>query len=163
VTSFRQKCRGSDRSRTNQGEKSELLRKLPLSPVLRPPACIAASTPSRPEFTLASKEASVLHKCANPVCPNQFRSLSHGKLFLVQTDRWAARADEAANGSRRGRLTRQVERYWLCDCCSSLLTLTFEPGRGMVTVPFSEKNSPPPQVHLRDSRGSVNRCGADRG
>ena len=105
----------------------------------------------------------MLHKCANPVCPNQFRSLSHGKLFLVQTDRWAAGADGAANGSRRGRMTRQVERYWLCDCCSSLLTLTVERGRGMVTVLFPERNSPPSEVHLRDCRGQVKSCGADQG
>ena len=28
----------------------------------------------------------MLHKCANPVCPSVFRSLRHGKLFLLETD-----------------------------------------------------------------------------
>jgi hypothetical protein len=84
----------------------------------------------------------VLHKCANPVCPSQFRNLSLGKLFLVETDRWAARTDGAVNGSRRRLCTRQVERYWLCDCCCLVLTLTFERGRGMVTVPLPASNTP---------------------
>jgi hypothetical protein len=26
----------------------------------------------------------MLHKCANPSCPHVFRSLWHGKLFLLQ-------------------------------------------------------------------------------
>jgi hypothetical protein len=31
----------------------------------------------------------MLHKCANPACPSVFRSLSHGKLFLLEIDRAA--------------------------------------------------------------------------
>jgi len=81
----------------------------------------------------------MLHKCANPVCPNQFRSLSHGKLFLVETDPRGTRSARAAVGYPRGRWTRQVERFWLCDRCSLLLTLTIERGHGMVAVPASAK------------------------
>jgi hypothetical protein len=56
----------------------------------------------------------MLRKCANPACPNLFRHLSQGRI----------------------RSPRRVEHYWLCDECSSLLTLTFEKGRGMITVPI---------------------------
>ena len=28
----------------------------------------------------------MLHKCANPACPSLFRSLSLGKLFVLETD-----------------------------------------------------------------------------
>ena len=73
----------------------------------------------------------MLHKCANPACPSVFRSLSRGKLFLLETDRAMAAVPNPSPTSRRERLARRVERYWLCDCCSSLLTLTFERGRGM--------------------------------
>ncbi len=51
--------------------------------------------------------------------------------------------------NRRERLARRVERYWLCDCCSSLLTLTFERGRGMVTVPLPARNMDLPASHLK--------------
>ena len=48
---------------------------------------LTATLPERP---------SVLHKCANPACPSLFRSLSRGKLFLLDTDNSAA----AASGNR---------------------------------------------------------------
>jgi hypothetical protein len=30
----------------------------------------------------------MLHKCANPACASAFRSLRHGKLFLLETELW---------------------------------------------------------------------------
>ena len=92
----------------------------------------------------------MLHKCANPDCSSLFRSLSHGKLFLLDNDIAATGAgDEATSAIRRGRPGRHRERYWLCDGCSSLLTLTFENGRGMVTVPLPARNTSGPGLHLR--------------
>ena len=35
-------------------------------------------------------------------------------------------------------LRHHIERYWLCDNCSSTLTLTFE--RGLITVPLADGN-----------------------
>ena len=91
----------------------------------------------------------MLHKCANPACPSVFRSLSRGKLFLLETDYAAEAAPGPSPTSRRERLARRVERYWLCDCCASLLTLTFERGRGMVTVPLPARNTLVPALHLK--------------
>lgn len=91
----------------------------------------------------------MLHKCANPACPNVFRSLSRGKLFLLETDYAASTVPSSSLISRRERLARRVERYWLCDCCSSRLTLTFEHGRGMVTVPLPARNARRPVMHLK--------------
>jgi hypothetical protein len=91
----------------------------------------------------------VLHKCANPVCPSLFRSLSRGKLFLLDIDNCAAVASGIAPAVRRARSGRHTERYWLCDCCSALLTLTFERGRGMITVPLPARNTSGPALHLR--------------
>jgi len=48
-----------------------------------------------------------------------------------------------------------MERYWLCDNCSSLLTLTFERGRGMITVPIPASNTPAPLLHLRQVQPAV--------
>lgn len=58
-------------------------------------------------------------------------------------------ASGVAPAIRRGRSGRQVERYWLCDGCSSLLTLIFERGQGMVVLPPPAGNTPGPASHLR--------------
>jgi hypothetical protein len=100
------------------------------------------------QTTLRFEERFMLHKCANPACPSVFRSLSHGKLFLLETENSATTISDAASLSRRERSARRVERYWLCDCCSSLLTLTFERGRGMITVPLPASNTRLPGAHL---------------
>lgn len=92
----------------------------------------------------------MLHKCANPACPSRFRSLSLGKLFLLETDYCADVTPPTAPRSRKERSLRRMERYWLCDGCSSALTLTFERGRGMVTVPLPAGNTRAPSVHLTE-------------
>ena len=96
----------------------------------------------------------MLHKGANPACPSVFRSLSRGKLFLVDTEVSTA----AANGTAR--TARQVERYWLCDCCSPSWTLTYERERGMVTVPLHADNRSAPAAHF--SNRTVKRYGAEQ-
>jgi hypothetical protein len=77
----------------------------------------------------------VLHKCANPDCPNRFRHLNLGKLFQLETQFFPVSASRYLTTKRRTRPPRRIEHYWLCDPCSLLLTLTFEKGRGMITVP----------------------------
>lgn len=97
----------------------------------------------------------MLYKCANPVCPTLFRSLSHGKLFLLHTDGPAAVGPGIVPTIRRERSSGQRERYWLCDNCFPLLTLTFERGRGMVTVPIPARNSSRPALHLMQAQPTV--------
>jgi len=97
----------------------------------------------------------MLHKCANPACPAMFRSLSVGKLFLLETDSGEGLTPLIAPRSRRERSARRMERYWLCDGCASLLTLTFERGRGMVTVPLPARNRLVTPVHLTEMRPPV--------
>lgn len=77
----------------------------------------------------------MLHKCANPACTIPLR-LSQGKFFLVESGDLTAPISRPGAPNRRIRSPRRVEHYWLCDECSSLLTLTFERGRGMITVPL---------------------------
>ena len=78
----------------------------------------------------------MLHKCANSACPNRFRHLTLGKLFLVETQFFPVSTSRRVTTTRRTRSPGRVEHYWLCDPCSLLLTLTFEKGRGMITVPL---------------------------
>jgi hypothetical protein len=74
----------------------------------------------------------VLHKCANPACLNAFRKLSQGKLFLVETPPFETPDNPVR---RRGLSNHRIEYYWLCDQCAFALTLSYEKGRGVVTVP----------------------------
>ena len=87
----------------------------------------------------------MLHKCANPACASVFRRLSHGKLFLLETD--AGAIPGSSLSGPRERFARRVERYWLCDGCASLLTLAFEAGKGMITVPLPARTPDEPHLH----------------
>jgi hypothetical protein len=79
--------------------------------------------------------AAMLDHCANPGCARRFRKLEDGKLFLVEVDVAEAALPNRAAGA--GRFFRHLERYWLCDPCASVLTLTFEQNRGVVAVPLA--------------------------
>ncbi|MBZ5571111.1 MAG: hypothetical protein LAO09_04435 [Acidobacteriia bacterium] len=96
----------------------------------------------------------MLHKCANPSCANPFRRLSEGKLFLVETDA----VDLASLGRIDGqcRLTRHIEHYWLCHQCAAVLTLSYEKGRGMVTVPLGGSPRKMPAVSIRPAEVATN-------
>jgi hypothetical protein len=75
----------------------------------------------------------MLYKCANEACSVPFRKLREGKLFQVETEYFGQTAESPANG-RRNRPWRWIEHYWLCDQCSSFVTLTFDRERGVITV-----------------------------
>jgi hypothetical protein len=78
----------------------------------------------------------MLYKCANPACASPFRYLSQGKLFQIETESQdAAFPGEKKTPHKRGGL-RRVARYWLCDRCSSWLTLAVESQGELVTVPL---------------------------
>jgi hypothetical protein len=78
----------------------------------------------------------VLHKCANPTCLSPFRKLSQGKLFLVETEPREGSGLKRANW--QGQSSHHIEYYWLCDQCAFVLTLSYEKGRGVITVPRPE-------------------------
>ena len=98
----------------------------------------------------------MLHKCANPACLIPFRKLSQGKLFLVETEPLGV--SELRRSRWRGQPSHRIEYYWLCDQCAFALTLSYEKGRGVVTVPRLEveKKRPAAAAHEREvsSNGS---------
>jgi hypothetical protein len=68
-------------------------------------------------------------KCANPSCGASFRYLRGGKLFLLDLHR-------SSSGAERGNAAvkkRAVEYFWLCDRCSSELTVTVD-GDGRAAI-----------------------------
>ena len=93
------------------------------------------------------QEVRVLHKCANPACLVPFRKLSQGKLFLVETE--PLEGSELRRAHWRGQPSHRIEYYWLCDQCAFALTLSYEKGRGVVTVPRPEVANKRPAVAAR--------------
>jgi hypothetical protein len=79
-----------------------------------------------------SEASPVLHKCANPTCLVPFRKLRQGKLFLVERE---SLEESTLRRAQRGQSANRIEYYWLCDQCAFVLTLSYEKGRGVVTVP----------------------------
>jgi hypothetical protein len=77
----------------------------------------------------------MLYKCANESCNAPFRRLREGKLFNVETEYFAGRSPSIL---RKTIPTRRIEHYRLCDACSPFVTLTFDQGRGVITVPLPE-------------------------
>ena len=92
----------------------------------------------------------MLHKCANPACLSPFRKLSQGKLFLVETEPREGLEGRRANW--RGQCSHRIEYYWLCDQCAFALTLSYEKGRGVITVPRPEvaKKMPAADAQARE-------------
>lgn len=76
----------------------------------------------------------MLYKCANEACAVPFRRLREGKLFQVETEYFHADGEDSPK--THSRPWRRIEHYWLCDSCSSFVTLTFDRERGVVTVPL---------------------------
>ncbi len=71
----------------------------------------------------------MLSKCANAACPARFRYLHTGKLFRFDTG--------PDSGNRKA--TPRIEFFWLCEQCAESLTINYEAGVGMITVPLGEK------------------------
>jgi hypothetical protein len=90
----------------------------------------------------------MLGRCANPGCARRFRKLEEGKLFLAEGD--VAAAESSVRGAESGRLSRQLEHYWLCDSCAPVMTLSFE-KRGVVAVPLTQPLGTMPTTSLRTS------------
>ena len=77
----------------------------------------------------------MLSKCANPECRTQFQYLREGKLYQIETD--GAETSQPAgpqliSGKKR---VHRVEYFWLCGPCSEILTLGYQSGKGVITVP----------------------------
>jgi hypothetical protein len=99
----------------------------------------------------------MLSHCANPLCSTPFVRLREGKLFLVETESGApAEKVRAGLPMRQGfqlvlnestrkldvpppmrKPPQRVDRYWLCDRCSALWTVTQNEDRSIVLVPLT--------------------------
>jgi hypothetical protein len=69
----------------------------------------------------------MLSKCSNSSCSTPFRYLHQGTLFLLECD-----SEHSASTSSRG------EYFWLCERCSSVMTLRLGEDETVVAVPIPE-------------------------
>ena len=78
----------------------------------------------------------MVSKCANPGCSAPFLYMRQGRLFRIETFSQQGRNLGPSFGTdpTLGSLSRRLEFFWLCDDCAPLMTVSFEPGRGVVVV-----------------------------
>ena len=71
----------------------------------------------------------MLSKCANPACPTPFHYLHDGRLYRMET---GAHGPQLVGEKKP---VRKIEYFWLCNGCSDEMTLSYQPGKGVITVP----------------------------
>ncbi len=76
----------------------------------------------------------MLSKCANPDCAAPFIYLREGKLFHINTAIGPQLVTE-------GKPPQRIEYFWLCSDCAANMTLAFQRGKGVVTVPLPQQVS----------------------
>jgi hypothetical protein len=76
----------------------------------------------------------MLSKCANPSCSKAFQYLRDGRLFQMETGLGGPASVEKKRAHK-------IEYFWLCSTCCGDLTLTYLPGKGVVTVPLRQARS----------------------
>ncbi len=74
----------------------------------------------------------MLSKCANPACSTPFQYLRDGKLYQIEVGETAERGLHLV--SRKP--ARRVEHFWLCGACARSMTLAYQRGKGVITLPL---------------------------
>jgi len=73
-------------------------------------------------------------KCANPSCAASFDWLAGGKLFRFPREHHETGPTNEKNTGAS--VSNPIEHFWLCERCSNIYTLHYEPGRGVVILPL---------------------------
>ena len=71
-------------------------------------------------------------KCANPSCAASFEWLAGGKLFRFPREHHEIAPTDGKDASASG--SHPIGHFWLCERCSNVYTLHYEPGRGVVIL-----------------------------
>jgi hypothetical protein len=66
----------------------------------------------------------MLSKCANPACSTNFRYLSEGKLYLI--DSKAASVRHGARAVKSADKSCIYEYFWLCSACCRHMTIQID-------------------------------------
>jgi len=76
----------------------------------------------------------MLSKCANPSCSNSFLYFHCGRLFRVERRTPVSVRDDGEMSAKK--TPQRIEYYWLCEVCSSELTLVRAEAGGVVVKPL---------------------------
>jgi len=76
-------------------------------------------------------------KCANPSCAASFDWLAGGKLFRFPRNHSAPASGGGKDLNASG--SHPIGHFWLCEKCSNVYRLDYEPGRGVVILPLWPK------------------------
>jgi len=101
----------------------------------------------------------MIHKCANPECDVEFRYVSRGRLFSFELRHPTAPGRDVPTAVCERKPSHATIHFWLCENCSSKLSLHFTMKTGLSVVAVSEtagsretseslKPSLPPKVGL---------------
>ena len=89
----------------------------------------------------------MLAKCANPSCFRSFLHLREGRLFRLEGD-----PSLTSSGSPDVSGYNMVEYFWLCDACSTSMTLGLDEKGMVVPEPLSERAHDNPRFFAIISR-----------
>jgi len=76
-------------------------------------------------------------KCANPSCAEAFGWVAGGKLFRFQRE--SKVLNRTISSEMNGNHSHPIEHFWLCERCSNIYTLRYDPGRGVSIFPLWPK------------------------
>jgi hypothetical protein len=74
--------------------------------------------------------------CANPACAAPFRYWRGGKLFRCDVKTRSVHGLDIPGQVGETKPTRSSVFFWLCENCSSSMTLRFDPHQGVRVVPI---------------------------
>lgn len=73
----------------------------------------------------------MLSKCANPTCPNLFRYLHEGSLYLIG---FVSHCDGRKLRSASAGKSTTPEYAWLCSVCASCMTIRIDEENKTILV-----------------------------
>jgi hypothetical protein len=104
----------------------------------------------------------VLAHCVNPNCRVALQSFSEGRLYQFEVVSISVAANDDTTLPFDEKPKRQTTHFWLCGACSSTLSVTLEPLKGLQLVPLGAVNSDSPEtrscVAKERSAGQPNHC-----
>lgn len=75
----------------------------------------------------------MISKCANPTCGARFLYLHTGKLFRFELEPKDDEGPLLGFDPSLRKHSRGVEFFWLCETCSAVMTLVYQPRLGVTT------------------------------
>jgi hypothetical protein len=88
-----------------------------------------------------SAEQQMISKCANPSCSTSFLYLHEGKLFRIDMEAVTDGHTTFGVDPELKKPVRRTEFFWLCHECSRKMTLGFEKGVGVKTIPLARSRA----------------------